>query len=336
MAFINFKKLKTSHQSSLFLLDVIMLILISVNLAWLLFDTLFSSLTLQSLLLSLSPTFFGWYRDHIHPDFVVYDLIFVSIFVVEVLFRWCVSVYQKEYHRWWFYPFVHWYDVLGCIPIGSFRFLRLLRVFSIIYRLQKFGVIDVRQSAVGRFIEKYMGVIVEEVSDRVVVNVLTNVKEEIVKGTPVVRRVADEVIRPREAIIAQWMSSRMTELIERSYHSRVDAIRDYVEGVIGQALQESDELQRYNRVPFLGEKLEEILKRVVSEVVFSTMNQIADDLHGDESTGLLHEGAGVILDHITQPEGELSLLVQSLLLETVDLVIEEVKIQKWKLEEAHV
>lgn len=313
-----------------------MLVMISINLFWLLFDTLFSSYTIQSVLVSLSPTIFGWYRDNIHPDFVAYDLAFVSIFVVEVLFRWAVSVYQKEYHRWWFYPFIHWYDVLGCIPIGSFRFLRLLRVVSIIYRLHKFGVIDVRQTAIGRFIEKYSAVLVEEVSDRVVVNVLANVKEEIEKGTPIARRVIEEVVRPREVILAEWVSSRMTELVERSYHSRMGEIRSYVHVTIQRALQESGELQKYSRVPILGDKLEEVLGRAVSEVVFSVMNQIADDLHGDESTGLLHEGATVLLDHVTQPEGELSQLVKSLLLETVDLIIEEVKIQKWKLEEAHV
>lgn len=62
-------------------------------------------------------------------------MIFVSIFIAELLIRWMVTIHQKTYHKWFFYPVIHWFDVLGCIPVGSFRWLRLLRVFSILYRL---------------------------------------------------------------------------------------------------------------------------------------------------------------------------------------------------------
>ena len=53
-----------------------------------------------------------------------------------------MAIRKQTYPRWYFYPFLHWYDLLGCIPIGSFRMLRLLRLISLTIRLQKMGIID--------------------------------------------------------------------------------------------------------------------------------------------------------------------------------------------------
>src|SRR5690606_35931745 len=104
--------------------DFVMLGLIVLNLAWLLFDTLFTSQFIQRWLLWLAPDFTLFYRDAVHPDFVFYDLIFVAIFLTEFFLRWLVAIRRGTYHRWFFYPFVHWYDLVGCIPVGSFRWLR--------------------------------------------------------------------------------------------------------------------------------------------------------------------------------------------------------------------
>ncbi len=88
------------------------------------------------------------------------------------MIRWAVAIARGTYHRWFFYPFVHWYDLLGCIPVGSFRWLRILRVVSLMFRLQKMGVVDFRDTYIGRSVIKYYRILVEEVSDRVVINVL--------------------------------------------------------------------------------------------------------------------------------------------------------------------
>lgn len=332
----NLSRLRSSHQSAFFLLDVVMMILIIINLNWLLFDTLFTSQVIQSLLISIYAAPFEWYRDHVHSDYVAYDLIFVWIFLSELLLRWGISVYQREYHRWWFYPFIHWYDVLGCLPVGSFRFLRLFRIVSILLRLHKFGIIDLNQTAIARFVNKYLRVLVEEVSDRVVVNVLEGVKQEIIEGTPVIHRVVDQVLRPRERVIAEWLGNRMTDTLEQSYYPRVADMKGYIDTRVAKAIQQCQSLHRYSQVPVVGGKIEAHLYTIVSEVVFNVVHQLADDLHGDETTAFIQEAAALFLDHLNVADSEISILAQSLVLDVIDLVIEEVKIQKWKLDEAHV
>ena len=110
---VNVENLKRSHQITLFLVDAIMLFLISVNLIWIIFDSLFVSDLFRSLLNGISPTFTSFYASQIHPDFVTYDLMFVAVFITEFVLRWGVAIYQKTYHRWFFYPFVHWYDLVA-------------------------------------------------------------------------------------------------------------------------------------------------------------------------------------------------------------------------------
>lgn len=329
-------RLRSSQQSALFLLDLIMMILIIINLNWLVFDTLFASQFIQNLLISVYSPPFVWYRDNIHPDYVAYDLFFVWIFLSELIFRWIISAHHREYHRWWFYPFIHWYDVLGCLPIGSFRFLRLFRIVSILLRLHKLGVIDLRNSALARFMNKYIKVLVEEISDRVVVNVLQGIKEEIVEGTPVVHRIVNEVLRPRDRVISEWLGNRITEAIEQSYYPREADMKAYIQNRVAKAIQDSQSLHRYSHVPIIGGKIEAHLYTIVSEVVFNVVNQMADDLHGDATTSLIQETAILFLDHLKLADSEMSILAQSLVLDVLDLIIEEVKIQKWKLEDAHV
>ena len=58
----------------------------------------------------------------------LYDLAFVVIFLTEFCVRWVAAVVRKTYMRWYFFPFIHWYDLIGCIPLGGARIFRFLRI----------------------------------------------------------------------------------------------------------------------------------------------------------------------------------------------------------------
>src|SRR5690606_41794798 len=90
---------------------------------------------------------------------------------------WILAIAVRDYPRWYFFPFAHWYDLLGCIPIAGMRFLRILRIFSILYRLKKYAIVDFSNSPVFRFFNFYYEVLLEELSDRIVVKVLSGTQE---------------------------------------------------------------------------------------------------------------------------------------------------------------
>src|SRR5699024_635131 len=135
-------------------------------------------------------------------------------FVLDVVLGWTVAVVKKQYYRWYFYPFIHWYDVLGCIPVAGFRLLRILRVISILLRLQHLGIIDMRNWAIYRHLMVYYDIVVEEVSDRVVINVLSGAQREIRSGGNVLtQRVVREVVRPRQKQLVTAASSRIEQAV---------------------------------------------------------------------------------------------------------------------------
>jgi len=146
MIVLKWSKLKNERGLLLLVVDLLMILLVIVNLFYIVVEWHFSFELVRNLLKTHLPAFHDWYDSTLHRNFLLYDIWFVSVFVIEFLIRWFFAIYHKRYHKWFFYPFLHWYDVLGCIPLGSFRFLRIFRVASMVLRLHKMEVIDLRQS----------------------------------------------------------------------------------------------------------------------------------------------------------------------------------------------
>ena len=214
---INFGKLKKSSDLEFFALDVIMLLLVTANLCLIVFEWVFTYQIIQDFLKESLPIFYEFYYTNIHINFILIDLVFVSIFIAELLFRWAIAIYKKTYHSWIFYPFIYWYDVLGCIPLGGFRFLRVLRIFSMVYRLERMGVINLSESWLFKQLKKYYQIFLEEVSDRVVVNVIDGVKAELESGNPISNKIVEDVLVPQKEEITTWISDRVDAAISNTY-----------------------------------------------------------------------------------------------------------------------
>lgn len=328
---IDFKNLRKSHQIAYILVDLTMVALIIFNLLWIIFDTLFSSTTFQELLGWLAPTFTTFYRDTIHPDFVAYDMIFVSIFVTELLIRWAIAIYQKTYHRWFFYPFVHWYDVLGCIPVGSFRWLRLLRVVSILYRLQKYEIIDLSNSYPFRVFKKYFNVLVEEVSDRVVVNVLDGVQDEVRTGNPVAGRIMQDVLLPQKQIIIEWLTDKINDITDTVYPPRRAQLKLYVDSIISESISQDAKVAALEKMPVVGEQIADVIENTVSEIVFSVLDRLVTDIGHEDTDILVKELADIVIDRVMEPSDALNLAARDVMLDAIEVVKDEVKVQRWKL-----
>jgi hypothetical protein len=330
MRFLEWKR----SELFMFLLDLVMLVLILVNLFWLLFDGLYSSHYVQEIFEQYWPAFNVFYLP-VHRNFTFYDSWFVGIFLTELLIRWLVAAIRKTYHKWWFYPFVHWYDTLGCIPVGSFRFLRVLRFVSILYRLQRNRLIDLTKTYVFRQGRKYYGVLVEEVSDRVVLNVLGGVREEVKKGSPLTDRIFKEVVQPRKAELVDWLSDRIQAVLSDHYDTYRPDLRAYVEDKIERAVSENREIATLEAIPLLGGTIRSTLERAIADIVFRVVDGMVSDLASTHNKVLIDELSGVLFDAILfEEENEaLEQTVRGIVLESIDLISAEVGVQQWKVRE---
>ncbi len=312
--------------------DTIMMVALLLNILLILFEWLFSFPLVQESLRVSVPNSFLNILIYIHKNFVLIDLCFVIFYLAEFFVSWIVAAKNKWYEEWFYYPFIHWYDLLGCIPVGSLRFLRILRVFSIIIRLHIIGIIDLRKTALFRQLKKYQNILVEEVSDRVVVNVLSGVQREMVDGGTVVERVVDEVLKPNQDVLAERLSGRLSESLIESYKKNRNGIERYIHNTIESAFRRNNEIDLIKSIPMVGKRLAEVLETVIIDIVFNVVDKGVGDLSGERSRAIVNETLNAVTDLNSHPRDTERLrdFVIQLLIDAIDIMKDQVKRKRWK------
>jgi hypothetical protein len=324
------QKLRETRQTSWLVLDLAMVALVLLNLLLIIFDTIYAAASVQAFLDGVAPAFNRFYGEEIHAHFLFYDLIFITIFLAEFCFQWFMAVKKRIYPRWYFYPFLRWYDLVGCIPIGSLRLLRLLRVISLLVRLQKMGVVDLTDTRPYRFLEFYFNVFIDEVSDRVIIRTLDDVKREVEEEAPVSRQIIERVIAPQRELIVEHLSRRIGTIADRSYVHHRESIEAYVEAVVTEAVEANPGIRRLERVPVLGRNIVDTLHESINDIVHEVIARTLRDVSASENNRLVDEAVRVIVDAILEEQPELGGLGTRMTLEALELIKERVRVQHWK------
>lgn len=316
--------------------DIVMLILIVANLTLIIIDWGFATLIVQEQLQAYAPGVYHWYNDNIHQHFLFYDLAFVAVFVVEILVRWGLAIYRQRYHRWFFYPFVHWYDVLGCIPVSSLRSLRLLRVIAMVPKMQRLGLFDLRETYLYRTFEKYRNIVLEEISDRVTVRILDGIQREVRGSQRVTKRIAEEVIEPQRDALIQALTHRLQEATAVAYSSQQEQFHKYLDDVISEAVGKNREMSTIASLPGVGRPIAGLLERAVSDIVFNVVDRLVADVASLENDRVIAEVTSVSTDALFSPkyDNRLNRLAQSIVLQSLDVIKDHVEIRRWKEEYA--
>ncbi|WP_300273772.1 ion transporter [Halomonas sp.] len=309
--------------------DLLVIALVVANLALLLFDSLFLLAPLNAAFEAAAPGLHDAYARHVHANFLAIDLAFVAVFVLDVLLGWAVAIAERRYHRWFFYPFVHWYDVLGCIPVGGFRLLRILRVISLLHRLQRMGLIDVRRWYLFGVLAKYYDILLEELTDRIAIRLLDNVQAEIRASDSLSRGVVEQVVRPRQQALIHEISQRLEAMAGSAYtHNREDILR-YVRGLVGRTLAESPEVRRLERLP-LGGQLTRGLEASLSDLACRLVNEALAGLQSPEFTALVEHLAESGFDAWLRTDPHTEQVTEQVLVDMLELLKEQIAVKGWQ------
>ncbi len=330
---IRWRVLKGHPESFFLALDLLVLVLISANLLWLLLDAILLNTGSGLMIGEHFPAFHQHYRDYWHPRLLVYDTFFTLFLLAELALRWGVAIYRQTYHRWFFYPFVHWYDVLGCIPIPGFRLLRLLRLISILYRLQTLGVINLAEGGLFRVLYKYYRMVLEELSDRIVINVLEGVQREVKQLGPVSHNLMEKVVSPRREAIVSWLASRLGEVSRHAMHEQEAHLGRYLNGVVDEAFAQNPEVRRLaGSVPIIGPRLEQELRLIVSGLLLDISSRIIHDA-GRPGNEAMQDIAAALFDTLTRSEEGMNEAMHDILMDAIELIKDKIEVQQWKLDE---
>ncbi|WP_100639417.1 hypothetical protein [Marinobacter salexigens] len=328
---VNRENLKASHQLIWLIIDLFMLGLIIVNLAFIVWDSVYSFIAIQNALKEHLPGLQAIYHP-MHENFILYDAMFVAVFLSEFFVRWAYAIKASEYDRWYFYPFIHWYDLVGCIPVGSLRFLRILRVISILHRLHQHKIIDITDTGIYRFVNFYYEAFMEELSDRIVAKVLSGVQHEITLGSPLFDKVQNDILYPRRDMLSGWISQRVAQAAKEGYVPNRAALRSYLEDRVDHALKQNMELSRLKYLPIVGSTIQETLEDAVGDIVANVIQQILEDLASSANHAFIGD---IVNAFIRGPElagsvEERNEALIKLIVEIIEAIKGQVKVKRWR------
>lgn len=327
---IYWRALRDKSETASLTFDLLLLFLISINLLWLLTDVILLNSGIGVMLKDTFPAFIDGYQQHWHKKLLVYDTFFTAFLIIELCIRWALAIWHKTYYRWFFYPFVHWYDVLGCIPLPTFRALRLLRLISIAYRLQKIGVIDFSQSSPFVAAYKYYHIVIEELSDRIVINVMEGIQREVRNGGPLMHRLTDDVLKPRRDVIVPWLAGLLSKSSAHAYGLHKEQLGPYLDTAVRHAIARNPDLQKLKkRLLFAGPTVEQELQNIVSSLLTNVLGTVLSDI-GQHDNVAVEDVATALFDTLTAPDAKMDAALRSIVLDALELLKTQVGVQQWK------
>ncbi|MBQ3689588.1 MAG: hypothetical protein II937_06940 [Bacteroidales bacterium] len=312
--------------------DIVIMTILIINLILLVWDWFYSIAGVTEFFKNNTPSFNDFYNQ-IHQNIRFFDLIFVIIYITDFIIGWLISVVKKKESKF-HYPFIHWYDLLGCIPSGALVFFRLFRVISIIIRLYKRKIIDIKKWLIVRKALTIYNIIMEEISDRVVLNILFGIKQNISAGTPVTKLVFTKIIEPQKQRIIDLIFNKIKNISEKEYNLHKDEILSYVKQKTKTAIENNKEVSRLSMIPVVGNQIKSVLEKSISQTVFSVTDNLVSDVLSASGQEKLKNISVEISDNLLKElELDLQPVITDIIYAVVDIIAQTANVKQWKLEE---
>lgn len=314
------------------LYDALMLVAIVADLSVIFFDQIVMSAFFSHIASWLSWTdWLMWYQSDLHLKLSAIGGFFTLFLIFELLVRWAIAIKKRTYYRWFFFPFAHWYEVLGCFPL--LRPLRLLRAFVIIKRLHEIGiqVVPARWTKTARF---YGHILLEELSDRVILTAVDNFRTQL--RSPYTHTSIESTINKNRADIEQaillLLRQELTPKLGQLVVSDVGrALSSDVGAAVEEALAKTPELRRYLKlIPIAGSMIEAQMVDIgkhIGENVTTAVNEallspaLLDRLMGEIAHGIAN---------IDTSHPQLQRLIANIIEDGLTAFEAQIKIQQWK------
>ena len=198
----------------------------------------------------------GNYIDY----FFYIDSIFVFIFLVEFMTMWIYSIKIKGPEEKILYPIYHLHDLLGCIPLNSFRVLRLLRVVTIFMRLVNEGVISrdsLLYTSIFHRINKYKEILNADTSSRISSDILLDIQQDIKNGAN--KDLIERVLKTHQKRIQKVVVENIKKIEVKIVDENRKTIVDFLSRVIEDTIDDLPQYKALMRIPYVKDKVQELL-----------------------------------------------------------------------------
>jgi len=275
------------------------------------------------------PNVLEFYRSYLHPWVITTEAWFIIFLITELAVRWAIAIVNKHHARWWFFPFIHWYEILAIIP--HLRFLRLFRAGIIAYRLHELGykVVPDNIRIKAAF---YYSVIMEELSDRVVISVIDGVRQELETSSSHKKIIHDLVDHHRQ-LFTVALSSLLQESLAKTLQEQQPMITKKVGIIVNKAIEDTPELTQLLRlIPLVGGRIEQQIQSIGQRLG----ENVSIGLIEPFTAGSAHnpnENYQLIAEKVSELNIDnhyLEELVESVVFESLAAIRKQVKIKQWQ------
>lgn len=311
--------------------DIFMMFLIIINLCCLSANAILMSDFGQWLFDFVRlPEVLSFYKTTLRPWVVITEGWFTTFLIIELFVRWGIAIGLKHHSRWWFFPFIHWYEILSIIP--QLRFLRLLRAVAIGYNLYNHGY-KVIPDAWYKRANFYYNLVMEELTSRIVLTVLDGVKREISTSTTH-KQLIDDLVEHHRVLLATALADVLQESLGKELQAQRQDIARNVGQVVSKAIEDTPELTQLLRlIPLVGGRIEQQIQSIGQRLGENiTQGLIEPFTYTDQAKD--NPTFALISAKISQIQIEdnphVDKLVASAVAESLEAVRQQVKVKQWQ------
>ncbi|CAG67794.1 conserved hypothetical protein; putative membrane protein [Acinetobacter baylyi ADP1] len=270
-----------------------------------------------------------FYKTHLHPWVITTEAWFIGFLIVELLVRWAISVVYKHHQRWFFFPFIHWYEILAIIP--HLRFLRLFRAGIVAYRLYEMGykIIPASWLQRGRF---YYQVIMEELSDRVVITVIDGIKHEL-QTSSTHKKILHDLVDHHRSLFATTLAEILQETLATELKAQQPIMSQRVGEIVNQAIEDTPELTQLLRlIPIVGGRIESQIQSIGQRLGENITSGLIDPFiqGSDTAPNTNYQLIAQRVSELNIDNQHLEQLVESIVFESIEAIRKQVKIKQWQ------
>ncbi len=311
--------------------DILMMILIVINLFCLAANAVLSSEFSTWLFSSIHlPELLAFYRSDLRPWVGITEGWFTTFLIIELCARWFIAVIFRHHQRWWFFPFIHWYEILAILPM--FRFLRLFRAVAIAYNLHSHGY-KVIPSSWYRRAEFYYNLVMEELTSRIVVTVLDGIKRQL-STSDSHHALIDQLVEQHRVLFAQALTDVLQQNLGHEMQLQRRDIAENVGQVVSRAIEDTPELTQLLRlIPIVGGRIEQQIQSI-GQRLGENITQGLIEPFSHEKNQQKNLTYAMISDRISKVQIEdnphVHALVESAVFATIEALRQQVKVKKWQ------
>jgi hypothetical protein len=141
-----------------------------------------------------------------------------------------------------------------------------------------------------------------------------------------------EVVMPQKEVIIEWLAGKVNEIIETIYPLRREQLRDYIDTIVSESINQDAKVAALEKMPVVGRPIVDVIESTVSDIVFNVLDRLVDIGHEDTDM-LVKELADMIIEQVIQPSQTLNDAGVNVVVEVIEVIKDEVEVQKWKLKE---